>query len=81
MIGTDGRTIVAAWIQAEPDGGEAVYVGAWGADGREQRPRTRLAPASKTTWNLNLALDGADPWVVFDAATSTRASELFLGAR
>ena len=79
VIGTDGRTIAAAWIQAEPGGGEAVYVGAWGADGREQRPRTRLAPASKTTWNLNLALDGADPWVVFDASTSTRASELFLG--
>ena len=37
------------------------------------------APASKTTWNLNLALDGSDAWVVFDAATSTRASELFLG--
>jgi hypothetical protein len=38
-----------------------------------------VGPASKNTWNLNLALHGRDAWVVFDAETSTRSSELFLG--
>jgi hypothetical protein len=38
----------------------------------------QLGPASKTTWNLNLDLAGSDAWVVFDAETSTRASELFV---
>ena len=79
VIRTNGSGIVAAWIQAEPDGSENVWVSAWGADGQELRPRARVGAASKTTWNLNLAHDGSDIWVVFDAAASTRANELFLG--
>jgi hypothetical protein len=78
VIRTDGRAIVAAWIQAEADGRENVWLGSWGADGKEQRPRVQIAEASKTTWNLNLDLHGNDAWVVFDAATSTRSSELFV---
>lgn len=80
VIGTDGHAIVAAWIQADDaGGGEAVWVGAWGEDGHERRERVRIGPASKSTWNLNLALADSDVWVVFDAETSTRSSELFLG--
>lgn len=70
--------IVAAWIQADAEGTESVWIGSWGEDGKEQRSRTRIGSASKTTWNLNLDLDGSDAWVVFDAATSTRASEVFV---
>jgi hypothetical protein len=79
VIATDGTLIVAAWIQAEPDASEAVYVGAWDQHGHESRARARLGAASKTTWNLNLAVDRSGVWVVFDAVASTRASELFLG--
>jgi hypothetical protein len=78
-IRTGGNTIVTAWIQTEADGTEAVWVGSWDKDGRETETRRRVGPASKDTWNLNLTLDGSDAWVVFDASTSTRASELFLG--
>jgi hypothetical protein len=77
VIRTDGQAIVAAWIQTEADGTEEVWVGSWSEDGEEQR-RTRVGPASKTTWNLNLVLHGSDAWIVFDAATSTRSSELFV---
>jgi hypothetical protein len=71
--------ITAAWIQVEPDATEAVYVGTWDHEGRESRSRARLGAASKTTWNLNIAVDRSGVWVVFDAVGSTRASELFLG--
>lgn len=80
VITTDGQLIIAAWIQAEPDAAtEWVWVGTWEPDGRESRTRARIAQASKTTWNLNLAVDRSGTWVVFDAVASTRASELFLG--
>jgi hypothetical protein len=78
VIRVSGDAIVAAWIQAESDGTENVWIGWWGNDGKEHGSRTRVAPASKTTWNLNLALKGAEAWVVFDAATSTRSSELYI---
>ena len=41
--------------------------------------RTRLGPASETTWNLNAALhsDGR-VWVVYDAIAGTKAEELFV---
>ena len=78
VIVTDGQAIIAAWIQAEPDATEWVYVGTWDRDGRESRTRARVGAASKTTWNLNLAVDRSGVWIVFDAAASTRASELFL---
>jgi hypothetical protein len=79
VIRSDGREIVAAWIQSDPDGSEAVWVGSWNGNGTETRPRTWLGPASKTTWNLNLAVDGPEAWVVFDAMNATRSNELFLG--
>ena len=78
VIATDGTLITAAWIQAEPDATESVYVATWDQDGRESRTPARVGPASKTTWNLNLAVDRSGVWVVFDAVASTRASELFL---
>jgi hypothetical protein len=78
VIRAGNHEIVGAWIQAEADGTENVWVGSWGEDGKELRPPTHVGPASKTTWNLNLALSGTDAWVVFDAATSTRSSELFV---
>ncbi len=79
VIRADGKTIVCAWIQGEADGHEAVWVSAWDETGQRLRPPARVGPASKNTWNLNLEVRGSDAWVVFDAATSTRTSELFVG--
>ena len=79
VVATDGQAIVAAWIQADSDKSEWVWVGTWDPDGHESRNRARVGLASKTTWNLNLAVDRSGVWVVFDAVNSTRASELFLG--
>ena len=78
VIRAGGHTIVAAWIQAEDDGTENVWLGSWGEDGKEQGPRTQVGAVSKTTWNLNLDLNGPEAWVVFDAATSTRSNELYV---
>ena len=78
VIVADGQAIIAAWIQTEPDSSEWVYMGTWDRDGRESRTRTRVGVASKTTWNLNIAVDRSGAWIVYDAAASTRASELFL---
>ena len=79
VIRTSGRTIVCAWIQVEADGHESVWVGTWDENGRPSRAAARVGPASKNTWNLNLDVRESEAWVVFDAATSTRTSELFVG--
>jgi hypothetical protein len=63
----------------EDEGHEAVFAGWWEADGRPRSAPMRLGLASKTTWNLNAALDASGTaWVVFDADASTRASELYI---
>lgn len=42
-------------------------------------PPQRLAPAGRTTWNVNAAIDDQGrAWVVFDAKAGTRSDELFL---
>ncbi len=79
MIRTDGREIVTAWIQSDADGSEAVWVSSWNGSGTETRARTQVGPASKSTWNLNLTVEGLEAWVVFDAVNATRSNELFLG--
>jgi hypothetical protein len=79
VIRTDGRQIFCAWIRNGGAGGEAVWAGSWDGAGRERQAPVLLGPASKNSWNLSAALDpSGGAWVVFDAATSTRSSELFL---
>ena len=71
--------VYTAWIQKEPDGTEAVWRQWWTREGDPIGPPVRLAPASKTTWNLNAAVDdGGSAWVVFDSDAFTQASEVFL---
>jgi hypothetical protein len=79
VIRNSAEAIFCAWIRAEADGGEAVFAGWWDAKGRPKGAPVRLGPASKTTWNLNAALDekGAG-WVVFDTEVSSRASEVYV---
>ncbi|MBI3046832.1 MAG: hypothetical protein HYY76_00825 [Acidobacteria bacterium] len=84
VVRTHGDLVFAAWIEDEPNGRATVWAGWWRADGRPVAPAGPIAPAGKTTWNLNAALEaaaGADrprAWVVFDAGAATRAEELFL---
>ena len=79
VVLSDGTSIFCAWIQGEGDGREAVFAGWWESDGRSRSPAVRLGSASKTTWNLNATLDEQGTgWVVFDAESSTRASEVYV---
>jgi hypothetical protein len=79
VVLSDGTAVFCAWVQMEADGREAVFAGWWEADGRARSAALRLGAASKTTWNLNAALDGSGTgWVVFDAEASTRASEVYV---
>ena len=79
VIRTTATAVFCAWIQAEADGREAVFARWWDTDGRPRAAPLRLGPASKTTWNLNAAIDERGTgWVVFDAEISTRASEVYV---
>jgi len=79
VVRATSTAVFCAWVQAEGDSGEAVYAGWWDKDGRVTAPPVRLGPASRTTWNLNAAIDetGAG-WVAFDAEVSTRTSEVYV---
>jgi hypothetical protein len=73
--------VFAAWIQDGDDQGPGLWAGSWRADGSPLAAPRRIAPAARTTWNLNAAVGGgARPplFVAFDATIDTRADELFL---
>jgi Tol biopolymer transport system component len=79
VIRTTATAVFCAWIQSEADGREAVFARWWDTDGRPRAAPLRLGPASKTTWNLNAAIDEQGTgWVAFDAEVSTRASEVYV---
>jgi hypothetical protein len=79
VVLSDGTAIFCAWIQMEDEGREAVVAGWWASDGRLRSGPSRLGSASKTTWNLNASLDvNGTAWVVFDAETMTKASEVHI---
>ena len=78
VISNGAGTIFCAWIAPEPDGLEWVWAGWWTQSGDGEGRIQRLAPAGKTTWNLNAAaLSGGRALVTFDAQAGTRAEELF----
>jgi len=79
VVRTAATGIFCAWVKMEGDGHEAVFAGWWDEQGRPKAPPVRLGPASKTTWNMNAAIDEQGiPWVVFDTEVSTRASEVYV---
>lgn len=71
--------LFVAWL-AEGDAGQASILGTWyDLHGELLEGPFPIAPASRTTWNLNAALLPDETVVlVFDAAFETRASELYL---
>jgi hypothetical protein len=80
---SNGRNVVvrltenglfAAWIEDDE-----VLAQWWNLDGQPSTSPRRLAPAGKTTWDLNATIDvEGRAWVVFDAKAGTRADELYL---
>jgi len=79
VVRTAAAGIFCAWVQIEGDGHEAVFANWWDEQGRPKAPPVRLGPASKTTWNMNAAIDDQGiPWVVFDTEVSTGASEVYV---
>jgi hypothetical protein len=79
VVHANAKSIFCAWVQAEADGHEAVFAGWWDGSGKPLSAAIRLGPASKTTWNLNAAIDGSGiGWVVYDAEVETRASEVYI---
>jgi len=79
VIRTSATAIFCAWIQMAADGREAVFAAWWDGSGKPQSTPVRVGPASKTTWNLNAAIDRMGVgWVVFDTEVETRASEVYI---
>ena len=79
VVRSTSTAIFCAWVQTEPNRGEAVFAAWWDKDGHQTRAPIRLGPASKTTWNLNASIDEQGVgWVVFDAEFSTRTSEIYV---
>jgi hypothetical protein len=74
-----GGELFCAWIESGPGEDTAVWAEWFDLAGRPLGPSQRVAPASRTTWNLNAAIDAEHhAWVVFDARVGTRSDELFL---
>lgn len=79
VVRADRERLLCAWL--EYGEGEAPHVVAQWFDskGTAQSAAIRVAPAGKTTWNLNAAIDDSGhAWIAFDATVQTRVDELFL---
>lgn|GEM_PF-585390 len=74
-----GERIFCAWLESARGQRPWVWTMWLDRNGRVITPARKMAPASRTTWNLNAAIDPLGrAWVVYDAHHDTRRSELFL---
>jgi len=79
LVRARGSELFVAWIEDVAGDIAEVWCGWWDLQGQPIAPPRRIAPASRTTWNLNAILDETGrAWVVFDAKAGTRNNELFL---
>ncbi len=84
IVRASGGLVFAAWLEDETPERSGVWVTWRRADNVDLIPPRRIADASRTTWNLNAAIDpDASPgnpraWLVFDAKVGTKADEIFL---
>lgn len=79
VVRSSATAVLCAWVQTEARGQEAVFAGWWEADGRPRGAPVRLSAATRTTWNLNAAVDDdGTGWVVFDAAFASRTNEVYV---
>ncbi len=65
-------TIFAAWIEDDTETESSVWARWWDVDGNPRSVPTRLAPAGRTTWNLNATLGVEVKHVVHHAALVSR---------
>ena len=78
LVRVSGHALFCAWVE-ESDGETAVWAQWFNMVGESLGERTRLGPASETTWNLNAALHpNGRVSVVYDAIAGTKAEELFV---
>lgn len=78
VVRASGARLFCAWLEYDGDAAPEVWAAWFDVEGRSLDAAQRLAPASRTTWNLNAAIDREGrPWVVFDARVDTRANEVF----
>jgi hypothetical protein len=87
IVRRHGNELMAVWLQDLPAGTATserpwdaeLWAGWWSMDGKPVRPARMLAPAGRTTHNVNAAVDGRGwAWILFDARAGTRSEELFL---
>ena len=73
-----GDGVFVAWLDRGPTGAH-VWGRSFDANGDALIEPTKIAEAGATTWNLNADRDGEGQiWLVFDAASKTRAAEIYL---
>ena len=73
------RDLFVAWLDDDSAEASTVWAQWWGTDGKPLAAAQRLAPAGRTTWNLNADIDRyGRAWVIFDAKAGTRAEEIFV---
>jgi hypothetical protein len=74
-----GGEVLCAWLQYPAGQSPEVWAEWFDAKGQPLVPPQRVAPAGRTTWNLNAAVDSRGrAWLTFDATAGTRSDELFL---
>jgi len=79
VVRTTDREIFCAWLEYDGDRSPDVWAQWFDLEGRPRASPQRVAPAGRTTWNLNAAIDDRGmAWVAFDATVGTVADELFL---
>jgi hypothetical protein len=84
VVRAQGALVFVAWIEDEDNDHSSVWAAWWRADGVPLVPAFAVAPASRTTWNLNAAIDPGSTlgtpraWLAFDAVAGTRVEEIFV---
>ena len=87
IVRRHGNELMAVWVHDLADGSATperpweseVWASWWSMDGKPLRQARMVAPAGRTTYNLNAAIDGSGwAWILFDAKAGTRSEELFV---
>ena len=79
IVRVAGMRLFAAWLEDVDAEKSEVWGGWWDLEGKPVVEPRLLAPAGRTTYNLNAAIDSSNTaWLVFDAKAGTKAEELFV---
>jgi hypothetical protein len=79
VVRARGDEVFCAWLEDTSGKDPEVRAQWFNVRGEPLSAPRSIAPAGRTTWNLNAALDDRGrAWVAFDANVGTRSDELFL---